>query len=188
MKRLIVCLSIILTGCGMYTESDLENARNEGYTEENLNEAYETGYGEGQENGYAEGYEAGQENGYAEGYEEAVELAQQDIETAYNEGVLEGRATSQDNLIHSSSTVDDISDYSLNSIDTFGTPSIGMDGYDWGLMFEYDKRELIEAIAENNGEYLSRKEVEAIIYLIDGFYENGGKYKTVGEVLEELQR
>ena len=171
MKRLVICVSLLLAGCGGYTASDLENARNEGYTEEEMNAAYDEG----------------QEDGYAEGYALAEEEAQEGFETAYNEGLEEGLATSQDNLYEIDSSLGDISDSSNESLDTFGTPNIEMDGFDWGVMIDFDKRDLIEAIAENNGEYLSRSDVDSIIYQIDGFYENGGKYKTVGEVLEELQ-
>jgi len=178
MKRSVIFVCMLLAGCGGYTASDLENARIEGYTEEELNDAYE----EGQEEGYEEGHEVG----YEEGYIFAEEVAQEEIEMAYDEGYVEGMATSQDNLSDSTSILGEISNSSDESLGTFGTPNIEMDGYDWGVMIDYDKRDLIEAIAENNGEYLSWSDVDSIIYLIDGFYENGGKYKTVGEVLEEL--
>ncbi|SOC39060.1 RDD family protein [Ureibacillus acetophenoni] len=80
----------------------------------------------------------------------------------------------------------EISESSQSNVSTLGASTIDIDGYDWSYLTNFEKRELISTVAENNGEYLSRGEVDSIIYLIDGYYKNGRKYKTVGEVLREL--
>ena len=104
------------------------------------------------------------EDGYEAGYTLAVEETQEVIGTAYNEGVQAGSGTSQNK----------------------GTNEVK--GYDWEVMNDDDKRNLIEAIAENNSENKSWSDVDSIISKIDAYFEDGDKNKTVGEVLEELQQ
>jgi hypothetical protein len=137
MKRLVIFLCLPLAGCVSYSESNLDMEQFQGYTEDDLKDAYE------------DGYEAG--------YTLAVEEAQEVIGTAYNEGVQAGSGTSQNK----------------------GTNEVN--GYEWEVMNDDDKRNLIKAIAENNSD------VDSIIYKIDTYFEDGDKNKTVGKVLEELQ-
>jgi len=97
------------------------------------------------------------EDGYEAGYTLAVEEAQEVIGTAYNKGVQAGSGTSQNK----------------------GTNEVK--GYDWEVMNDDDKRNLIESSAKNTSD------VDSIIYKIDAYFEYGDNNKTVGEVLEELQ-
>lgn len=180
MRGLVIFVCFLLAGCSGYSEKDLEKARAEGYAvaEGQAIESIETEY--------KEAYEEGHEDGITEGYALAEEEDKEGIEAAYSEGIAEGLAMSQNNSYNFNGSLEEISDSIQENMNTFGTPSIDIDGYDWSYMLDFDKRDLIEAIAENQNKYLSRDEVDNIIYLIDGYYENGMKYKTVGEVLEEL--
>lgn len=180
MRGQVLFICFMLAGCSGYSEIDLEIARDEGHA---LAEAEAK---KGIERAYTEAYEEGYEDGITEGYALAEEDGKERIEEAYSEGIAEGLAMSRSDSNNLNGSLGDISDSIQGNLNTFGTPSIDMDGYDWRFLLVYDKRELIEAIAENKGEYLSRDEVDHIMYLIDGYYENGMKYKTVGEVLEEL--
>ncbi|WP_262177381.1 hypothetical protein [Saccharococcus sp. Marseille-Q5394] len=211
MRKLVIIFCFLLAGCSGYSEKDLGKARDEGYKqgyeegyamdEEEAQESMKTAYNDGHEYGFTEGfslaqeeakvsietaYNDGHEDGFTEGYVLAEEEAQKVQETAYTEGYVAGVAASRSYSNNSDGNLGDISYSIKGSLNTLGTPSIDIDGYDWRFMLDYDKRDLIEAIAENQGKYLSRDEVDNIIYLIDGYYENGMKYKTVGEVLEEL--
>lgn len=103
------------------------------------------------------------EDGYEAGYTLAVEEAQEVIGTAYNKGVQAGSGTSQNK----------------------GTNEVN--GYEWEVMNDDDKRNLIESIAENNSENKSWSDVDSIISKIDVYFEDGDKNKTVGEVMKELQ-
>jgi len=98
------------------------------------------------------------EDRYEAGYTLAVEEAQEVIGTAYNEGVQAGSGTSQNK----------------------GNNEVN--GYDWEVMNDDDKRNLIESSAENNSD------VDSIIYKINAYFEDGNNNKTVGEVLVELQQ
>ena len=71
-----------LTGCtnkGGYTENDLEEAYDEGYSdgeahkEAEITEAYDEGYDEGYNKGRHEGYDEGYMDGHADGYDEGCE-------------------------------------------------------------------------------------------------------------------
>jgi len=138
MKRLVILLCLPLAGCVSYSESDLDREQFQGYTEDDLKDAYE------------DGYEAG--------YTRAVEETQEVIGTAYNKGVQAGSGTSQNKGTHE------------------------VKGYDWEVMNDNDKRNLIESSAEINSD------ADSIIYKIDAYFEDGDNNKTVGEVLVELQQ
>lgn len=156
MERLIVFTCLILTGCSGYSEEDLDFAREEGF-----------------------------DVGYEIAEEEAQSLIDEIYDEAFEEGYEVGYSDSQSNL-YGFDNLDNISSSSQQSMSSLGKPSIDIDGYEWGFMLDFDKRELIQAIADYNGDYLSYSDVDSIIYLIDGYYENGMKYKTVGEVIDEL--
>lgn len=103
------------------------------------------------------------EDGYEAGYTLAVEESQEVIGTAYNKGVQAGSGKSQNK----------------------GTNEVN--GYEWEVMNDDDKRNLIKTIAENNSENKSWSDADSIVSKIDVYFEDGDKNKTVREVMEELQ-
>lgn len=88
------CLLLFLTGCGGYSEKDLEQARSDGFQN-----GYRSGFQQGFETGaeqntglYDQGFSAGRQTGFSEGEEQALQSAGDSFAKGYEQGFGEGEA------------------------------------------------------------------------------------------------
>jgi Essential protein Yae1, N terminal len=174
-KTKVLCLCaiiVILIFSGCSDQAAIDKAFKQG-KEEGYDEGYENGYDEGkavnEDSGREEGYTEGYDIGYEEGYNVAVE------EMDYSSSTYLPDDTTQGTSIPNPEQYPMVGDLTLQS-----------DGMDWSIALDIDKMQFVQDVTDANGDFITFSEAKQIVAMIDAYYENNMKIKTIQEAFDDL--